>query len=150
MVQRVKVEGLKDLERALKELPKATGKNVLRRVGRKRLEPIAEDFRGRVRVDDRQLLESIGVSTRLSKRQRRLKRKEPKSTVEVYVGAGALPQAITEEFGTVNQAPHPGLRPAWDRGGDAVLDGIAADLWAEVRKAAERLARKAARMAKAA
>ena len=30
----VKVEGLKELDRALMQLPKATGKNVLRRVGR--------------------------------------------------------------------------------------------------------------------
>jgi hypothetical protein len=34
--------------------------------------------------------------------------------VEIYVGPGSMAQAITEEFGTVREAAHPYMRPAWD------------------------------------
>jgi hypothetical protein len=39
------------------------------------------------------------------------------------------------------------MRPAWDSGKDALLEGIADDLWAEISKAAARQAKKAARLA---
>ena len=62
-------------------------------------------------------------------------------------GKEAPPQGIWQEFGTVNQPPQPFMRPAWDGGKDALLDGIADDLWAEISKAAARQAKKAARLA---
>ena len=42
MAQKFRIEGLKELDKALGQLPRATGKNVLRRVARKALEPIIE------------------------------------------------------------------------------------------------------------
>ena len=39
----MKLEGFRELDKALGELPKATGKNVLRKVGRKALEPMRAD-----------------------------------------------------------------------------------------------------------
>lgn len=142
-----RVKGLRELEKALAELPRATGKNTLRRVLRNRAKPIADDYRSRVRVDQGALRDGIGVSTKLTKRQRALHRKQTsKAAVEMFIGAPGLPQAITEEFGTVNQAPHPGLRPAWDAGKQKLLDGFAEDLWTEISKSAARLARKAAKL----
>jgi hypothetical protein len=39
------------------------------------------------------------------------------------------------------------MRPAWEAEKDKLVDNLAKDLWDEIRKAAERLARKAARRA---
>lgn len=144
----VKVEGLRELETALKQLPNATAKNVLRRVLRARAEPVADAARRLVKKRTGQLEESIDVSTTLSRRQKTLHQKGGKSDVEVFVGAGALPQAHMEEFGGAHNDPHPFMRPAWDAEKQGVLDGLKADLWAEIEKAAARLARKAARAAR--
>lgn len=145
-----RIDGLKELDRALGELPKSMGKSVLRRVLRNRAQPIAEDYRNAVRVDQGDLKRSIGVGTKLTRRQRSQHRRmfrDNRASVEMFVGAGGLAQAITEEFGTVDQSPHPGLRPAWDAGKGPLLSGLKADLWSEVRKAAARHAKRQARAA---
>jgi len=103
-VFKVHVEGLAELETKLRELPDATAKNVLRRVARKRLEPVAQRAR-------------------------------------------ELAPVHMQEFGTVHNGPHPFLRPAWDAEKDKVLAGLKDDLWAEIEKAAKRIARKAAKAA---
>lgn len=155
MAQNVKIDGLRELEAALAGLPRATGKNVLRRVLKTRAEPIAEAMRSMAPDDPEtggnDLRSSIALSTRLSKRQAGLHRKmfrNDKAAVEMFVGAGPLPQAHLQEFGTVHHGPQPFARPAWDGGQSAMLDGIAKDLWAEIEKAAARLTRKKARAAK--
>lgn len=148
--QTVRVHGLKELDKALGELPKSTGKAVLRRVLRKNAEPVAEAARPLTRVKEGDLRASIGVGTKLTRRQSKLHRRlfrNDKASAEMFVGAGGLPQAITEEFGTIDQAPHPFMRPAWDAQKHRVLDGIKNDLWTEIDRAAKRLARKRAREA---
>jgi hypothetical protein len=88
--------------------------------------------------------------------------RDDKASVEVFVGAGPLPQAIYKEFGTephINAgifagtqnpgtAPQPFMRPAWDSGGAKVLDDLKKELWSEVDKAAKRAAKKRAKAAK--
>lgn len=146
----VRIEGLRELDRALAELPKSTGKNVLRRVLRKRGQPLADAMRGRAPKETESLIESIGVSTKLSKRQRKLHRKmfrNDKASVEVFVGAGTDPAAVQQEFGNVNHGPQPFARPAWDAEKNSILDGIRDDIAEEIGKAADRLARKRARQA---
>lgn len=150
--QTVKITGLRELENALRELPKATGKNVLRRVLRKRAEPMADAARSSAPDDPAtgagDLRSSIAVSTKLSKRQASLHRKmfrDDKAAVEMFVGAGPVPQATQQEFGNINHGPQPFMRPAWDSGKDQILDGIKDDLAEEIDKAAKRLARKAAK-----
>jgi len=149
-----RIEGLKELDKALGQLPRATGKNVLRRVARKALEPIIADaktkapegFTGRLR-------DSLAVSTKLSRSQKALHKEmfaSEKSSVEMFAGAGAhlfVPQAVMQEFGTVNHGPQPFLRPAWDGGKMGALNSIKKDLAAEIKKAAARVARKKARLA---
>jgi HK97 gp10 family phage protein len=132
------------LKDALEELPKATGKNVMRRILKRRAQPIADDAEALAPVRTGQLKRSIIVGTRLSRRQRRAA-KETKSYVEIYVGPGPLPQAHMDEFGTSQQKPQPFLRPAWDAHKGSLLNNLRDDLWAEIEKAAERLARKAAK-----
>jgi HK97 gp10 family phage protein len=147
----VSVDGLKELDIALGELPKATAKGVLRRVLRMAAQPVANDYASSVRVDQGELRDSAGVGTKLTRRQQSAHRKmfrNDKASVEMFVGAGGLAQAITEEFGTIDQSPHPALRPAWDSNKDAVLNTIKTELGAEITKAAARLARKQARLLK--
>ena len=52
--------------------------------------------------------------------------------VEMYAGPGPLKQVIPEEFGTIDEAPHPFIRPAFDRGADAAVLPTAKDLHARV------------------
>jgi HK97 gp10 family phage protein len=148
----VKIEGLKEIDEALGQLGKATGRNVMRRVAVKRLEPMAEDARRLAPVEDTDLRDSIAVSTKLAGYARRLNRRS-KSEAEAHMGpAGsggtkAPPQGSLQEFGTKNHPPQPFMRPTWDRGKAELLDGIKDDLWAEISKAAARQAKKAARLA---
>lgn len=140
-----KIEGLSELQEALQELPKATGKNVLRRALIKAGTPMAEQARASARTLTKTLQRSFGVSERLASQQRKNHKKE--SQVEVFAGAGNLAQAIMEEFGTVHSAANPMLRPAWDAHKRSALDSIAKDLADEIEKARARLARKAEREA---
>ncbi|WP_075216082.1 HK97-gp10 family putative phage morphogenesis protein [Mongoliimonas terrestris] len=140
---KVKVEGLRELERALKDLPKATGKNVLRRVLTEGGEPIARAARGKAPVEVGYLREGIDVGTKLTRRQRGLHNRE--SPVEVFVGASGDPAAHIQEFGNEDNPPQPFMRPAWDSQKMKALDLISVRLGVEIDKAAARLARKAAK-----
>jgi HK97 gp10 family phage protein len=143
----VRVEGLAELEAALAELPKATGKNVLKRVLMAAAAPIeaeaaaaAPHFTGRLRRD-------VATGTRLTRRQAGLARKLGRSEVEVHVGVKD-PAGIQNEFGNIHQRAQPFLRPAWDANKDGALQTIASQLGEEIEKSAARLARRAARRAK--
>jgi HK97 gp10 family phage protein len=165
----VKVTGFIELDAALKDLTRAAGKAALRRAGIKALEPIAESARSKAPSDPAtggyDLKSSITVGTKLSRSQRRRHRKmvkNDKSSVEVFVGAGPLAQALHTEFGTspfisggkFAGAHNPGIpaqpwmRPAWDGGKARVVQDLKTELWVEVEKAAKRAARKRARAAK--
>lgn len=160
----VKTEGFKELERALAELPRATAKNVSRRALMRAGQPVADKARELVAVDSGGLRDSIVVSTRTTGKPGASEfaavmraggtRKEAgaamrsaagggRSVVTVYIGAGQLPHAHLVEFGSINNSPHPYLRPAWDEGKQQVLDDIRAFMGEEIEKAAQRAARKA-------
>jgi hypothetical protein len=145
----IKVDGLKDLDRALGELPKTTAKATLRRVGIKALQPFDKAWRAnasRYRLTGA-LEESGGVGTKLTRRQaQQQKKSDDKSFVEVFAGPNN-PAAVPREFGTVDQAPVPVVRPAWDATMGETLQIVANELGAEIDKSAKRLARKAARLA---
>jgi HK97 gp10 family phage protein len=137
----VKTEGLAEVAQALGALGKTTGRNVMRRVGIKRMTPIGDEMKRRAPVDQTDLRDSITTTTKKPKKAR--KRME----VEVYTGPGRHPQAHLQEFGTVNHGPQPFARPAWDGGKDEILTGLAEDFWAEIGRAAARQAKKTARLA---
>lgn len=143
----VQIEGLAELEDALRELPDATSRNVLRRVAKQMLTPIADRARQMVPVDIGRLRESITVGDKLSRRQKSQFQRVDPSDVVMFAGAGALPQAHMMEFGTADIASRPFLRPAWDAGRKDIEDGLKDVLWKEIEKAAKRLARKAAKAA---
>jgi HK97 gp10 family phage protein len=144
----VKVEGLKEVQAALRELPNATAKNVMKRVLLRRAQPVADVAKGLVRVFEGHLQHSINVSTNLTRRQKARHRKVDRDDVEVFVGPGTDPAAHLNEFGSSHQTAHPFMRPAWDQTKDDLLEGVAADMWEEIERAAARLARKTARLAR--
>lgn len=140
---KVRVEGLRELDRALGELPRQTGKRLALKVMKEAARPLSEAGAANAPLGPTgNLKASYGVGTKLTRRQGKLNRKE--SPVEVYVGPND-PAAIQTEFGNEHQAPEPHLRPAWDTGKDKALADIKAGLWAGIQKAAARLARKAAK-----
>lgn len=167
----VKIEGLSELDAALGALPKATARNVLKRALKKAGEPIAAEARRLAPVDEGHLRDSIVVSPRLKNRaglaefsaalrsgaskeaatralrDARRAAAGSKSFAETYVGAGPLPQAHLVEFGTVNMAAQPFLRPAFDREKAGAARAIRDELADAIEKAAARLERKAARLA---
>ncbi len=79
---------------------------------KKRLKPVAARSRSYAPEDQGELKDSIAVSTKLSKRQKRRHRKVDRSDVEVFVGAGPFPQAHLQEIGTKDTPPRSYMRPA--------------------------------------
>ena len=142
--QTFKIEGLKELDEALKELPKATSRNILRRTLIAQGEPIRADGERNAPKDKGGLKASYTIGTKLSRRQKSQNKKE--SDVEIYIGPGPHAKGVQTEFGNAHQAPHPHLRPAFDANVKRVLDGIKNELADQIEKARERLARKAAKI----
>jgi HK97 gp10 family phage protein len=146
----VQLQGFRELEKALAELPKATGRNVLRRVARRALEPMAEKARSLAPKDSGDLAESIQISEKRTKRVTRINRFDKNTGIEMAMGpvsgGGVLNYATFVEFGTIDTAPHPFLRPAWYRGKDDALEYVKANLGREIDRAATRLAKKVARI----
>jgi HK97 gp10 family phage protein len=142
---KIKVEGLRELERALNELSVSQSKGVLRRVGRKALEPFDQAWRSKAPVHDGDLRTSGGVGSNLTKRERRRHKRE--STVEVFAGPGGDPVPAQQEFGNERHGAQPFMRPAWDETKDQALEIVAKELGGEIEKAAQRAARRAAKRA---
>ena len=140
-----KIEGLKELDLALSELPKATARNVLLRTLKEQGQPVADAEKALAPRLTGKLAMSPSVSTKLTRRQRKASPKE--SPVEVYIGPTAHPKSQQTEFGNAHQAAHPHLRPAWDANVMRVLEGIKKSLAEQIEKARARLARKAEREA---
>lgn len=162
----IKLEGFADLDKALQELTKAGGKGVLRRSLKKAAEPMADLARSLApdapATGGFDLKASIKYGTVLSRSQKKAHRRmfrDDKASVEGFVGAGPLPQAVAQEFGTspfINKgqfagtenpgvAPQPFLRPAWDQDKMALLDRLGKEMALEVEKSVKRARAKAAR-----
>jgi len=123
MKMKIRIEGTEDIARKLKAMGKALTRKTLTPILRENLQPIAEDMRANAARGSGEMAKSVRVSNRLSKTQRsKLDRIAP---IEMYVGPGPLPQAIQEEFGNFHQQPRPFIGPAFDRGADKALEGIA-------------------------
>jgi len=166
----VKVEGLKELEKNLKQFSKGVGRNILKRALAGAAKPIRDAAVRLAPVDTGELRDSIGISDKVinnvgkaeyaaimraggtkdealaALRSARRSAKAAKSTVEIYVGT-AVPYSIPVEFGTAHSAARPFLRPAWDENKDLALANIKDELSIEIGKAAARAELKAARAA---
>jgi len=159
MAETFRIEGLKEVERALLEISHAAGALVLEKVGTARLQAIAADASERAPDGVFGDLKKDIIVTPVRPKG------EPKlSTVEIFAGPKPGRKAHLVEFGTAphtifakasnvngvmtftidgrfvstavvhhpGAAPSPFLRPAWDSGAMALLDGIGKDLFAEI------------------
>lgn len=146
----IRVDGLRELDAALGQFTKATAKGVLRRVGLKALQPMAEAARNLAPDDpatggnDLKASIIVGGSNKLNARQKRIERKaEGKSFVTVYLGT-ADEAGVPQEFGTVNHGPQPFMRPAFAAEAVGAVDIVASEMGAEITKTATRVAKRAA------
>lgn len=148
------LEGLKELDTMLRQLPKAMGKTVLRKALKKAAIPIRDAAKEKVpRGPTGNLEESITIATRLTKSQRRGQIRQ-KDTVEVFVGSTA-PHAHLIEWGTVERFRKgsrgatgkmpavPFLTRAWDATKKEAWNILKKELANELVKAAERLRKRA-------
>lgn len=164
---RVRIEGLRELEKALADLPKATGKNVLRRVLKGAAAPIEQGVEARAPELTGHLVSVVNMGFGLTRRQKRLAgkgvsflgyagngmkrfRQDASTGVEIHIGPATDavnrrspdPAGLMNEFGNRHMAAAPFMRPAWDAGKMKALDHIKDELGTEIKKAATRLARK--------
>ena len=172
----VHIAGLQELDVNLGLLSKAAARGVLRRVLLKAGQPIADAAKAIVHRDTGELADSITVSSRIrntvgnaeyhsvmadggTKEEagaalRAARSAAPgKSFAEVQVGpAQARTKAdaikrIVEEFGSVNRAPHPYMRPAWVAKKHEALEVIKRELGGEIAKSIARMNKRAAKKA---
>jgi HK97 gp10 family phage protein len=145
----VKLSGFKALDRELAKLASvATRKASARRALKKAAQPLADLAESLAPRKSGDLAISVGVGTKLTKRQAGLHRKmfaSDKAAVEMFVGAGGLAQATQQEFGNFRHAPKPFMRPAWDQDKMQMLGRLKVELWADIEKAVARAEARAAR-----
>lgn len=153
----MKFEGGAELAKALRDL--GDSKAIKRAIGKALLlaaEPAAKDARARAPRKTGRMAEDIDVSTTLSRRQRKGRRRSSDPTEQfVYIGASPVGPAVLEEFGTGprrtkkgasrGSAPaKPFMRPAWEQHREQILRDFARYLWVTIQAEAERLAKKQA------
>lgn len=149
---KIKLSGWPELERALAEdLPRATGKNVLRKSMISAMGRIENSAKAQAPVDDGELRDSITTKAVKAKRQRGSVRFARQTGLEVMTGpsvAGKVKRANAswQEYGTVNMQPNAYMRPAADTQGQNVVDDVIAELTIQIEKAKARIARKAAKV----
>ncbi|GLQ20390.1 hypothetical protein GCM10007854_13450 [Algimonas porphyrae] len=87
----------------------------------------------------------LAIAVSISSKAR--KRRAPPGTVEIYMGVetGQGQVGSNQEFGNVNHAAQPFMRPAWNPMRYQVLDVFGGRMMEEVEKSARRAAKRAAK-----
>lgn len=170
--QTFQIEGLKDLENALKELPKATAKNTIRRALIAAAKPINDEATARIRV--RRVTPQIvnskikfssgdagkrAFAEALSRGASRAEAGEAAHEANAAEGgegaditSGVMAIGPTKrafygfEFGTIHLAPRPFMRPAWDGHKMEALEIIQTELKNQIEKARRRIVMKQLRL----
>jgi HK97 gp10 family phage protein len=163
----VKVDGLLDLDQALKEmaddLGKRSAKGAVRRALRAAAKPVHEAM---VAGAPAHIKDSVEIGDRLTAHQAKLARtgQLTRSALELFVGVSYRlgshgRTAHLFEFGTRSRVQKstgretgrisamPFVRPAWDGNKLAALDILRKQLWVEIEKTTARARRKAERAA---
>lgn len=144
------LEGVKELDQMLQDLPRAMGKNVLRNALKKAAAPILAEAQQNVPRKTGKLAKSLAISTNLKRSQRG---ERLPGAVEVFVGATA-PHAHLVEFGTgprhttggreKGQMPaNPFFRRAWEATKGKALEILLTELREQLLKSVRRLRKKA-------
>ncbi|MEM9786790.1 MAG: HK97-gp10 family putative phage morphogenesis protein [Pseudomonadota bacterium] len=150
MTRTVKLSGFKELDQVLGQLNKVTAKATARKALMEAAEPMARLARANAPKDSLDLSESIDVSTKLTKRQRSLHRRQFRNSAafsEVFVGPDGDPAAWNQEFGNINHPAQPYLRPAFDQDARAFIDRLKLELIDQLDRAIARARAKAAQQA---
>jgi len=103
----IHVKGLRELNKALNQLPEAVRGDVLEDVLTETAKPFAEIAQQHAPVLTGFLKGSIGVVTEF----------KTSKSVQVAIRAGAInrpPYGFYQEFGTAQHGAQPFMRPAWD------------------------------------
>lgn len=170
--QTIKVEGLKELEEALYELPRATGGNVLKRAILRPAQYFAEEaskiaprrtgvLRAEIKPGKPKIITAgkaaFAAAMRAGKSRveagqaaRDANREAAGAGRHAVVDVGPTNKAFYgqfQEFGTSRHRAQPFMRPTWDRLGNVLVDMVATTLGEEIEKARARLAKKAERLA---
>lgn len=164
---RVRVDGLKELDKALGELSKATARNTLRRALTSAAEPMRAAAVRNAPMDTGELKRSIKLSSKIDNRTGKAEfaatmkaggtraqaaqalrdaRREKgigESFAEVFMGPEKggkrlSIKAIVQEFGSEKQAAQPYMRPAFDAEAKNVISRVGDELSKEIDKAVTR------------
>lgn len=151
----IQFDGFEFLEAALRELGQASE---IKKAQTEALviaaEPMAKAMRA---LAPASIAETIDVSTKLSRRQRRIADKDP-NAAHVYVGPKPRGPAVLVEFGTVKRhwktgkstgstRPRPFMRPGFEQEKVGTIERFSKLLWISIDKAAKRIARRQAKAA---
>lgn len=160
-VVKISINGIEGIQAALEELPRSVQASVLRRVAKQALQPVAAAMRSGAPVGKgaskrgKRYRDTIGVSGKLSPKQRGYAKAESEYRINAYAGAGSGLSHLIEKGtqprrtksganrGSVGARPH--IVPAWATHADALPQRIGKLLWAEIAKTAQRLASKASK-----
>lgn len=162
---RMELQGARELETALRELPTAALKKAtIQRAFRKAGAPIIAAANALLPPAAQRIGITVEMRPSLSRRQKRA-RVSSKMAVEMFLGVGPSRLSHLFEFGTApryttgkgkkrkvvgarrgQMRATPYLRPAWDGGNAKMLDEFARILWQEIAATAKRYARRQARL----
>lgn len=159
MARVLQMEGFRELEHNLRLLSKATGKNVLRRVAKGALEPMADSAAAKAPHRTGRLSFSIIVSEgRTSRAKKNTTRfvggkfvADPSKGIEMAMGpasgfGAALSYATFDEFGTIDTPAFAYMRSAWSFGGVKALRYVKVHLGQEIDKAVNKMLVKRAKL----
>lgn len=150
-----KVEGFREMERALAQLKRGTAKAAVRRAIKTTLQPVKQAAEASPFT--------IAITSRLTARQKAQARGDQgRSVLSLYVGpvdeeGKGAPHAHLQEFGTAPRyhrksgkyvgsvMADPFMRPAWDARKGVMLEELGKNIWLEIEKSLARATRKAAR-----
>ncbi len=137
----LKIEGFKELEDALRNLPQEVAGKVMRDALKRASQPMAEEAKRRApRSDDPgpggHMADSIDVRT--------MRVTDGLDDVETHLWIGpdrAHFYGLFQEFGTVHQGAKPFMRPAFDGLAQDTIDQFGKELGASIERAARKLNR---------
>jgi len=131
MRQSFEIRGTRELKRTLNNLADQVSRRAIRGALTAGAKPIRKSARANVRVRTKELRKNI--KTRSAK--------FGTGSVVVLVGPTGLPKsrAHFEEFGTIKEAAHPFMRPAWDSQKEIALRIITREMETRVLKIAKKI-----------
>jgi HK97 gp10 family phage protein len=143
--------GGREIEAALRQLPRLTAKAVARRelvkAGQIFANAANADAPTRGGANGLKGSYVVGGLAALTRSQKKTVKKEGRDDVQIYVGT-SQPHAHLQEFGTVNHPAQPHARPAWAQTQQAMFDSIQSGFAAAVAKAVRGYAKRMAKKSK--